>query len=658
MKHWAALISVYVFVFLILVISVVLMSMDYEPRNNVVVNEGGSYIQGDSTGNVYGGTITGTGETVQPAVMSQEELNEAFDRTEYQMVTAALQAESSRVRMNGNRGAYSNHLVDHTIYYGNLDHDPDMELLYGSNFTRFDLSDGKKCYGQGTTTTRSFYLDKNGMFYDMIPLGEEYYYSAADGTTFSYWPNYDYTDMEARLNKKEIPYDELQAYMEELNLQPITDQSVPSTAYSYDEKYAHSLLDGLDQYFRAEFSRYQGKYCADLDADGTDETLFLIPGFMDPWFEDYDLNSITDEFFSTHNIPGLDMNLDRTAIVIADNNGSELRVQAYCVEKDITLSSVANISYGDNCILLDGVYVYANFQPYEKSKAFYGLNQYLTAQGYTNILMKAADLSEAVNDEILVIGEKEDKWMILIYTIRADTPVLVYYKSLEGQSCFLTEYAGMQALIHYNQNVSLNYNNQYHHNYNYKVFRMDGAGNFVILDEKQMSYSEDEESAEKAAEFFEALNDYLIKLIVIYDPYALSGENLLTTENADFGTSPDIGSQEQPNPDKPDQEEPNQQPDQEKPKQEEIGFVSIQDPNSWLHLRVGPGLEYDKVLMDSQDSNSFVRQALGAPVTILETVEVENDEENPVWVKIRIRYEGMEIVGYSSKTFIRLASES
>ena len=51
-----------------------------------------------------------------------------------------------------------------------------------------------------------------------------------------------------------------------------------------------------------------------------------------------------------------------------------------------------------------------------------------------------------------------------------------------------------------------------------------------------------------------------------------------------------------------------------------------------------------------------LRQALGSPVTVLETVET-GDSENPVWVKIRIRYHDREFIGDSSKTYIRMQNE-
>ena len=106
------------------------------------------------------------------------------------------------------------------------------------------------------------------------------------------------------------------------------------------------------------------------------------------------------------------------------------------------------------------------------------------------------------------------------------------------------------------------------------------------------------------------------------------------------------------------QEEPAdpQQPEQNPSQEPVMGFVQIEDPASWLNLRVGPGVEYDMVLMDPADPGSFVRQALGSPVTVLETVDTD-DPNHPVWLKIRITYADREIIGYSSKTYIRLVNE-
>ena len=85
-----------------------------------------------------------------------------------------------------------------------------------------------------------------------------------------------------------------------------------------------------------------------------------------------------------------------------------------------------------------------------------------------------------------------------------------------------------------------------------------------------------------------------------------------------------------------------------------LGFVQINDPKSWLNLREGPGTNYPCVYTEPGNKKSIVKQAQGSPVTILETIET-GDAKNPVWVKVRITYAGQEIVGYSSKKYIRVA---
>ena len=124
---------------------------------------------------------------------------------------------------------------------------------------------------------------------------------------------------------------------------------------------------------------------------------------------------------------------------------------------------------------------------------------------------------------------------------------------------------------------------------------------------------------------------------MIRDPYALTGQVWVPSSAVAYGVPQEESAD--------DQQEAGT-----------LGFVQIQDPSSWLHLREGPGTEYAKVLLDPADPESYVRQALGSPVTVLETIET-GDRENPVWVKIRIRYSDRELIGYSSKTYIRMQDE-
>ena len=167
---------------------------------------------------------------------------------------------------------------------------------------------------------------------------------------------------------------------------------------------------------------------------------------------------------------------------------------------------------------------------------------------------------------------------------------------------------------------------------------LDGDGNEIVVEQASAGYYNDDVNAQDVANFFEKLNKYLIKIIVLYDPYKLTGKTFMEQSEASFGQVPP---------------EPEQEEDKVEPEKVHMGFVQIQDPSSWLNLREGPGLDYECVRMDPNDPNSIVKQALGSPVTVLEEVQ----SSDGTWLKIRIVYQDREIVGYSYKAYIRLVNE-
>jgi hypothetical protein len=248
------------------------------------------------------------------------------------------------------------------------------------------------------------------------------------------------------------------------------------------------------------------------------------------------------------------------------------------------------------------------------------------------------DVTEYDGDEYMCICHKDGVWYVFVIVIMDGDPVVMYGNSLQNSAVYLTEYEGQECLLVYNQSVYMQ-NGITYTNYNYSLERIKLDCQTQYLDFAYVNYSDEDENATAVSQFFQKLNVYLTRIIVICDPYKLTGSAWMAPTEAVYGTVPQEESQ---------QPEENEEP--------VMGFVQIEDPSSWLHLRVGPGIEYDKVLMDPSDPDSFVRQALGSPVTVLETIET-NDPENPVWLKIRILYADREIIGYSSKTYIRLVTE-
>lgn len=261
------------------------------------------------------------------------------------------------------------------------------------------------------------------------------------------------------------------------------------------------------------------------------------------------------------------------------------------------------------------------------------------SSGYKNIVIKHVDLGDSSTDELLCLCQRDDVWYLIIYIVVNGEPVQKNTVKLDGQACYLTEHDGSTYLLTYQQNVSGDGSNTYH-SYSYELFRLNGDGNTVVVEEDSTGYYSSDTGAQNVATFFERLNKYLVKIIVIYDPFKLTGRTFMEQKEASFGQVPQ-------------EPEPEQSEPQPEPEKVQMGFVQIQDPNSWLNLREGPGLNYECVRMDPNDPGSIVRQALGSPVTVLEEVQ----SADGAWFKIRIIYQDREIVGYSYKAYIRLVNE-
>ena len=145
-------------------------------------------------------------------------------------------------------------------------------------------------------------------------------------------------------------------------------------------------------------------------------------------------------------------------------------------------------------------------------------------------------------------------------------------------------------------------------------------------------------------EFFERFNAYIANAVVLSDPYEITGYGSLsqstgmtTHGGADGNTDTD-----------------NQQAylNISNCSTSKQGIVNVPE-TSHLNFRKGPAVSYPKILIDQTDDESFVRQLRGSSVTVIDTVNT-GDEENPVWVKIQIKYNDLTLEGYSSQSWIDL----
>ncbi len=262
--------------------------------------------------------------------------------------------------------------------------------------------------------------------------------------------------------------------------------------------------------------------------------------------------------------------------------------------------------------------------------------------GYRDVMVRRADVTD-YDDEWLCLGTRENLWYVLLYVLTEGGTQRLYEESLADSALYLTTVDDKQNLMTYCQRVEQVTDNRTLHSYDYNIFRLDEKGDAVYADRESISYYNDETNATKTAKFFEKFNQYVGKLQVLRDPFKITGKMWMDEADVTYGTVPQTDQQTDPT---------GATAVMPQGSKEKAGFVDNIEADSWLNLRVGPGTQYDRVLMDPKNPKSFIRQAMGSPVTILETVTT-NDKKNPVWVKIKIIYKDREFVGYSSKKYIK-----
>ncbi len=277
------------------------------------------------------------------------------------------------------------------------------------------------------------------------------------------------------------------------------------------------------------------------------------------------------------------------------------------------------------------------------SDVFYGFETYVNEHGYTDCVFKRADVTDFEQDEVVGLCRNNGVWYGLVSVRFNDEYRSLFCEDVTDMAMYLVEQNGKGYVMTYTQSMAQTADGGSNMTNRYQLFRYNTAGEKDILEEKEVTYNSNSSDATAVAEFFAACNGYLANGDVIVDPYRLQGKAWLGS--ADYGSIPDDSLIE-------DQQNTPAYPPEDG--EEMLGFVQINDPKSWLNLREGPGTNYPCVYTEPGNKKSIVKQAQGSPVTILETIET-GDAKNPVWVKVRITYAGQEIVGYSSKKYIRVA---
>ena len=616
-------------------------------------------------------------ETVLPVQeeMPREMLDQALAEIDMSMLCAGLDVNLRREKLENPWK-----IAQTQVVYHDYNRDGYRDVLLGrTNHLTFSVYPQREAIYSFAQSSPVYYMDDGGQLYQCNGLGDgfdieidgkpawqehlNYWYAQWQNgdwkNVYSYQGTVTYVEnaqgklvetentVVADIRGTEGTKEDLDLEFGGIGMEKVTTRPAAYLETAYDAVYQESLLTALDSYLSQNYSGYTQMLRRDLDGDGREEAIFLVPDFEDVWYDslipldEYSAIEDAQHWFSY----AFSDAYSYTGVIIARVEGDALKVTAHCALDYLSAWEGMELRQENGYLWADGSRVYLNgrFEGMTEESIPEELTAYFADYGYADGYFRRVDVSELENVEYLYVCPKDGVWYIFIIIIDNGDPVILYSQELSDSAVYLTEYEGKQCLLTYYQYVYNQGDDTVTH-YNYSVIRIKINGEQECLDTDYVNHTDKDQDATPVAAFFDKLNSYLIRIIVLRDPYKLTGREWMAPEHVTYGTVP----QEAP----ADPQQPEQTPGQEPV----MGFVQIEDPASWLNLRVGPGVEYDKVLMDPADPESFVRQALGSPVTVLETVETE-DPDHPVWLKIRITYADREIIGYSAKTYIRLAGE-
>jgi len=602
--------------------------------------------------------------------MPAEERETTLRRLEYALLCAAIDAQDRARTMQGWDA------VNTQIYLSDYDGDGDEDLICGYQSHTFDAAERTNHY-RFSQSGSIYYTDRNGALYlqdsmsgaydyeqdgmTVEGLGETVWYSKWDGAQWKSVLSHDLNltrqmimdsnDRFVRYGKtideknsykvdeSDVSKEVYEARMQELGLARLNTYASSFMQNRTDASYTDDLLAQTERYLNDIYGCR--RMDADIDGDGDTESLFFLTGsILQVWMNCLEYDHLVESLESArYSLEALfDPQQPRTCLLVADREGSELVLDALCVQADISIRDGMDIRFADGFMLLDGKPAYMT-GTYDGATAAL-LSNYIKVFGYDQCIIRNVDISDIAGSEYLCLCQRDGMWYLLIFVFENGDPRPIYAMELSSSAVYLVEQDGKQCLLTYSQYSANGYTN-----YSYSLLHFDDSGVSKLLDHAYVGYYDTDADATAVAAFFEKLNVFLVKIIVIRDPYRLTGSMWLKQEETEYGSVP-AESQSEPS----DETQPNTQ-------EPVMGFVQINDPGSWLNLRQGPGTNYPRVLVDENNPNSFVKQALGAPVTVLETVET-GDAVNPVWVKVRISYGDREFIGYSSKTYIRIPGEN
>ena len=415
-----------------------------------------------------------------------------------------------------------------------------------------------------------------------------------------------------------------------------------------------TLLESYTEYLDSlavEGIRYNLLY-GDYDNDGATEYYLYVYFPVEATFSAINNSDAYTDYINNSG----DKDCSHGVIIYADTHNGQTAFRSYYSgldyhgEHSVSVNDgVMKVSHGT---AVDEIYVvctpYTVYESYAyQEDAFVSMcDSYaasLVSQGYSEVYYHCVDISDADGEEtVFVYIDKLGKVNVRVVTFINGKIHYIYENSSELCATYLTEIDSVKYLIEYTQVLDTE-TDSYESRYFYKIYRFDG--NYITVehsrDDTVVKYGTVSSENE---EFFERFNAYIANAVVLSDPYEITGygslsqsSGMTTHSGADGNTDTD-----------------NQQAylNISNCSTSKQGIVNVPE-TSHLNFRKGPAVSYPKILIDQTDDESFVRQLRGSSVTVIDTVNT-GDEENPVWVKIQIKYNDLTLEGYSSQSWIDL----
>lgn len=605
-------------------------------------------LAGCGTAQMAAGEVTiKSNSTVVQTKFQPEELDRLTQQVEYAMLAATFQKQSFDQSLTS-----SGYNYDLAAHVGDLDQDGDLEMVYGYEALTFDVSDGYYANIVWEECGNLLMLDKDGNLCTRSVLGDfdenyeiyDEWFKRWDGRQWEIFmtraENINTNDpakstFTGTIEDQTTQKQEWEDHFAKLELENVSTTAADFTSITVEKKHRNAVEQELFSYLQTNHDCGE-KIVFDADGDGQKETFMTIANPLQVF-----MDSLESQQSYQKQEDWLDYDFDSnyTVVLVSDPTDESVVISAYCVNGFMSVYE-EDISYDDGFLTMDGQTIalssdytaIRDLSLRQKDNVYSYLNDLLDNAGITTYGFKWTDLCESGNQEMLCVCSRSGTWYAYLFTLRDGQLRLVWQTNLQDSACYLVERNNKQYLLNYYQWVN-SVGGNFYTRYSYDLFRFDEDYMQAQEDQQYISYSNNDQDATQISDFFNKFNELFNDAVIIGDPYGITGNQWGSDSSMDYGSMPqNTGTVSEG----------------------KLGYVQIEDPASFLFLREGPGKEYDPVLIDPSNKDSYVKQALGSPVTILEEIQT-GDSENPVWVKIRIQYGDREVIGYSSKRYIREA---